>query len=115
MVHDAVLLRHLDALQPLGEVARDVLLPERLPPDARRIALHGNGPALQVGEHHRRDGLVVGRELALGDAIFREEDLVRVGDHRYGITSCTRAPAPACRGAAWRTATHFASSLLPAR
>ena len=82
MVHDAILLRHLHALQPLGVAAGDVLLPEPLPSDAGGVALHGDGPALKVGEHHRGDGLVVGRELALGDAVLGEEDLVRVRDHR---------------------------------
>ena len=36
MMHDAVFLRDLDALEPVGKPLRDVLLPEPLLADARR-------------------------------------------------------------------------------
>ena len=65
IVHRAVLLRHLDALEPRGEALRHVLLDEALLADAGRKALHRDRPAADVRQHHRRDRLVVGGELAL--------------------------------------------------
>jgi hypothetical protein len=81
VVDDAVFLRHFDALQPLRKALGDVLLPEPLLADSRRIPLHRHRPAAQVRQHHRRDRLVIGSELSLGDAVIGEEHLVRVRDH----------------------------------
>ena len=51
VVDDAVFLRDLDALQPIRKTLRDVLLPEALLADARRIALHRHRPPAQVRQH----------------------------------------------------------------
>jgi hypothetical protein len=81
MVHDAVLLRHLDPLEPVGKPLRHVLLPETLPADARRVALHGDGAGADVRHHHRRDRLVVGGELALGNPSVWKQHLLRMRNH----------------------------------
>ena len=100
MVHGAALLRHLDALQPLGEALRDVLLQEALLADAARIALHRDRTAADVRQHDRRDRLVVGGELALGDAIVREQHLLRMRDHVVSLHDLARRPCRCGRRAA---------------
>jgi hypothetical protein len=81
VMQEAVFLRHLDALQPVGNPLRDVFLPETLLADAGRIALHRDRPALDVRQDRRRHRLVVRREVTFRDPIVREHDLFGVGDH----------------------------------
>ncbi|MNC88516.1 hypothetical protein D3C83_43340 [compost metagenome] len=80
MVHDAVLFRHLDPLQPLGKSLRHVLLPEPLLADSRRIPLHRHRPPAQVRQDRRRDRFVVGRQLALRDPVVRKEHFFGMGN-----------------------------------
>src|SRR5687767_4589069 len=103
MIHRAILLRHCDALQLIGKAFRDVLLPKTLRPDAAGISLHCDRTGAHVGQHHRRNRLVVRRDLALGDVIVWEQDLFGVSDHvslttsRAGLSKRT----PTKRG--WRS------------
>ena len=53
----------------------------------RWISLHRDGTAADVRQHDRRDRLVVRGELALGDAVVREQHLLGVRDH--GISRTT--------------------------
>ena len=91
MVDGAVLLRHLDALEPGREALRHVLLQEPLLADAGGIALHRDRPAAEVRQHHRRDRLVVGGQLALGDAVVREQHLLGMRDHGVSRTTSRAA------------------------
>src|SRR5262249_30865737 len=81
MMNGAVLLRRLDALQPGGESLRDILLPEALLPDTRRIPLHRHRPSFDVRQHDRRDRVVVRGESSFRDAVLREEHFLRVRNH----------------------------------
>src|SRR3954462_674900 len=81
MMHDAILLQHFDALQPGRKSLRHVLLPEPFRADTRGISLHGERPPAQVRQHHRRDRFVISGQLALGDPVVREQNLVGVGNH----------------------------------
>ena len=81
MMDDAVLLRHLDSLEPVGKSLRDVLLPEALLADAGRVALHRDRAARDVRQDHRRHRLVIRRQVTLRDPIIREQDFFRMGDH----------------------------------
>src|SRR5919112_4899441 len=84
MMNGAVLLGHLDALQPLGKTLRHVLLEKPRLRDAGVIALHRDGTRPDVREHHGRDRLVVRREVALGDgrlrSLWREQYFVGMAD-----------------------------------
>ena len=84
---DAVLLRHLDALEPVGKSLRDVLLPEALLADAGRVALHRDRAALDVRQDHRRHRFVVRRQVALRDPIVREQEFFGMRDHDSLTTS----------------------------
>jgi hypothetical protein len=57
---------------------RDVLLPESLLADAGRIPLHRDRPPGQVRQHDGGHRLVVGGQVALGDPVLREENLLGV-------------------------------------
>ena len=46
------------------------------------IALHGDRAAADVRQHQRRDRLVVGGQLALGDPVVGEQHLLGMRDHR---------------------------------
>src|SRR5690349_3975883 len=81
MMDDALLLGHFDAFQPIGKSLRNVLLPESLTSNPRRISLHRHRPAAQVRQHHRRDGFVVRRQLSFGDPVLWKEHLLWMGDH----------------------------------
>ena len=80
VVHRAVLLRRLHALQPRGKAFHHVLLQEALAADAGGEALHRDRPVAQVGEHHVRHRVVVRRELGLRDPVVRKEHLLRMRD-----------------------------------
>ena len=64
-----------------GKPFDDVLLQEALRADAAGKALHGDGTAAMCGSMTRRDRLVVGGELALRDAVVREQQLLGMRDH----------------------------------
>src|SRR5438874_826069 len=81
IVDDAVLVRHGNALEPLGRALPDVLLKEPLRADAAMKALHRHRSARQMWQHDRRDELVVRDDLALGDAVVRKHHLLRMRDH----------------------------------
>ncbi len=95
VVHDASLLGNLDALQPVREAAGDVLLDEALLVDPCRKPLHRDGALADVREHDRRDGLVVRRDVSLGDPVCGEEHFLRMGDHGDSLT--TSRGALSCR------------------
>src|SRR6476469_3470589 len=83
MVNDPVLLWNLDALQPRWKPAGDVFLPEAFPADAARIALHRDGPPREMRQEHRRESLVVRRQVTLGDPVVGKHDLLGMRDHRH--------------------------------
>ena len=87
MMNRAVLLRHLDALQPRGEPLRHVFLDEPLVPDAGGVALHGDRAPLDVRQHDRRDGLVIRCHRALCDPIVGEQHLLGMRDHARSLTT----------------------------
>src|SRR5262249_54199890 len=103
VMEPAVLLEHLYTREPLRKPLGDVLLHEALLVDARRITLHGHRPAAQMRQHHRGHVLVVVRELALGDAIGREQHLLRMRDHALSLVtsratlSCRSPTKRGCR------------------
>ncbi len=76
-----ILLRDLDALEPLGKPLGDVFLEKSLRVDSGRVSFHGDGTAADVRQHHGGDRFVVRRELAFGDPIRREQHFLRMGDH----------------------------------
>src|SRR5262245_31760520 len=86
MVHGSVLLRHFDALQPGRKPLGDVLVHEALLPDTLRKALHRDRPSADVRQHARCNRLVIGSDLPFSNPIFREEHLLRVGNH-HGLYS----------------------------
>src|SRR5947207_6820179 len=77
MMHAPAFLRNLDALQPLREALRNVLLKEARLADAAVEALHRNRTTAEVRQHECRDRSVIRGELALGDSVVREEHLFR--------------------------------------
>src|SRR5438874_1714435 len=104
MVNDAVFLRHVDALEPVGEALRDALLPEAFLIDAGRIPLHRDRPPANVRQQHRRDRFVVRRELAFGDAVLGEQHFLGMRDHGASRTTSRAALSkrtPSSRG--WRS------------
>ena len=88
VVDRAALLRHLDALQPGREALHDVLLQEALRADARREALHRDRAAARCAAASAARRLVVGGQLALGDAVVGEQHLLGMGD-RHGRSRTT--------------------------
>src|SRR5262245_19079482 len=81
MVGEANLLWFWQPFEPIGKSFRDILLPESFASDARWISLHRDRPAPQVRQHHRGDGFVVRRHVALADPVIWKEHLFRVRDH----------------------------------
>src|SRR5262249_39732239 len=64
-----------------------VLLEKSLLADATMIPFHRDGTAADMWQHERRDGLVIRGELALGDPVVREQDLVRMRNHDISRTT----------------------------
>src|SRR5687767_13196859 len=93
MMDDPVLFRHLDALQPGWKSLRHVLLPETLGADPLRIALHRQRPSAQLRHDDRRHRLVIGGQIALRDAVLREQHFVRMRDHDCSLTTWSPALA----------------------
>ncbi len=71
---------------PVGHALGGALLVEPLAGDAVRVALQGGGPLAQGAQDAGGDGLVVAREVELGVAALREEDLAGVGQP-YGAAA----------------------------
>ncbi len=67
-------------LDPVREVPADLLLEEAAAADPVREPLQGDRAAADQREHPRGDRPVVGDQVALGDAVGREQHLLRVGD-----------------------------------
>ena len=61
---------------PWGQVLRRLLLEERFPVDAVRIALHRERSIAEMRDERRRNRAVVLEHVALGDPVVREEDPV---------------------------------------
>src|ERR1041385_8322967 len=87
MMDRAILLRHFNALEPIGKTFRHVLLKKARRRDATMITFHRNGTAPQVRQHHRRDHLVVRGQLAFRDAVAGKQDLFRMRDHQSTTAS----------------------------
>ena len=58
--------------------------------DAGRVALHRDRTAADVRQHDRRDRLVVGGELALGDPVVGEQHLLGMRDHDVSLHDLAR-------------------------
>ena len=69
------------ALHPLGGEVRRVPLIEGFAVDAIREPRQHQRALAQIGQHPRRDALVVIHQIALGASVLREERLVAVGHH----------------------------------
>jgi hypothetical protein len=67
-------------LDPVGEVPADLLLEEPAAADPVREPLQGDRAPVDQREHPPGDRPVVGDQVALGDPVGREQDLLRVGD-----------------------------------
>src|SRR6266542_2455376 len=80
----AALARDRGAPHPVGEVLRRLLLEEALAVDPLREALQAQRPVLDVGEHGVGHLPVVADQVALGDAVAREQHLVGVGNLDLG-------------------------------
>src|SRR5262245_2647528 len=115
MMDDPVFFWNLDSFEPVRKSFRDILLPEPFLANPRRVPLHRHRPPAQMRQHDGRDRLVVRSELALRDAVFGEEDLVWMRDHRDSRTT-SRADlskrTPSSRG--WRSFPCTVHSMNPA-
>src|SRR5687768_11033971 len=81
MMDRATMLRHLDALEPLRESFRYVLLEEPLRPDATMITLHRYRAATQMRQHDWRNRLVIRGKFAFRDPFTGKQNLFRMSDH----------------------------------
>ena len=72
MVDRAVLLRHLDALEPLGKSLRTSFWKNPFAPMPAGYRSIVTGRPRMCGSMQRRDRFVVRGQLALGDAVVRE-------------------------------------------
>ena len=73
-------LRARTAPDPLRDRLAGVLLVEAVLVDAAGEPLQHQRPVGEVAQQRRGDGVVVGREVALGDPVGGEQDSVGVGD-----------------------------------
>src|SRR5262249_47902394 len=92
VVHDAALLRHRHALEPLRKSLADVLLDEALAADPAGKPLHRHRPPPHVRKHQRRDGLVVRGQLAFRDPVVWKKHFVWMRD-RHGCSLTTSRAA----------------------
>jgi hypothetical protein len=67
-------------LEPLGDLLRNALLPDRLLLDAIDEALHDRGPLAQVHQHGVGRVQVVVHEVVLREPRLREVELPRIGE-----------------------------------
>src|SRR5688572_4721169 len=87
IVDNPILLRDLDALEPLRESFRYILLNESLSCDAGGIAFHRDRAADDMRQHHRRDHLVIAGKFTFCDASVWKQDFVRMCDHHVSLTT----------------------------
>ena len=83
-----------------------MLLVEGITIDAVGVPPHGEGPVLNVGQHHRGDLDVVIDEVPLGETGFGEENLVEIR-HRES----SRSPTATCVSFLGTTQNHAPFSL----
>ena len=79
-VFEAFLVLVAEGGNPLRSVIRLVLHPVALAVDAVGMRVHGERAVLVVRDHDRGDLDVVADQVSLGVAVFREEQLVQVGE-----------------------------------
>jgi hypothetical protein len=117
LLQDAVLLFHRGAGDPVREVAGDVLLEDPLTGDAIRVAGHRDQPLAEVEQHPVGHLCVVLDEVALGDLIAGEQDLIRMGqvnlDTSGGQALCVTCDHDASLPAARRLLTTFPHHITP--
>ena len=71
----------IHGFDPLGKLlARHVLLEEELAVDAVGVAFQRQGAVLEMGQDPMRDIAVILNNVALGDAVFGEKDLLQVAE-----------------------------------
>src|SRR5262245_14402481 len=87
MMDHAILLRNLDALQPIRKPSRDVLLKEPLLTDAGRKPFHRDRPENDMRQHQGRNHFVVGGKFAFGNPVIGKQDLLGVRDHHVSLTT----------------------------
>jgi hypothetical protein len=97
----AARLGDADPLDPLGEVARRLLLEEAAGADAVGEPLQRHRATAGVGHHQRRDPAVVLDQVELGDAVTGEQHLGGVPD-RDRVPPEAQLDAPAGGGPAHR-------------
>ena len=66
-------------------MTRAIFLVEKFAFDAIRVALHREGPILQMRQKDGRDLDVVVDQFALGKAVLRIKDLVEIGDRERPV------------------------------
>src|ERR1051326_488224 len=88
VVNDAVLLRNLDALQPIRKALRDIFLDKTFLTDARGETLHRHRPLNDMRQHHACNHFVVRREVSLGNSVIRKQNLFSMRDHNVSLTTC---------------------------
>jgi len=106
-----------DGRDPVREVLPDLLLVEALGFDPVGESLQNQRPVLQPREHVRRDPLVVPDQIALGQTVVGEEDLVFVRElDRVAPETSIAHPGPSPRGSLrYASAARIAhSSAIPA-
>src|SRR4051794_10484761 len=91
MVHGPTLFWNFGAFEPAGKSLHDVLLKKSGRADAAVIPFHRDGTAADVRQQARSDRFVIRGKLALGDPVFREQNLFRVGNHDASRTTSRAA------------------------
>src|SRR5690348_14379325 len=87
VMHNPILLRSLDALQPIRKALGDIFLNETFLRDASRKAFHGYGPLNDMRQHRGRDHFVIRGEVSLGNSVIRKQNLFRMRDHHVSLTT----------------------------
>src|SRR5262249_20067765 len=91
---------------PGRKIRRRRLLKKYRTVDAIREALHTDRPPLEIWQHRRSDPFVIADEIALGDPVFRKQDL-------FGTCDLDRPDAVSIRRACCGPHNSSRPSLVP--
>ena len=89
-------LRAAHRADPAGDRLAGVLLVEAVLADAAREPLQHQRPVGEVADEHGGDGVVVRREVGLGDPVGGEQDALGVGDLDGAAAGLVRRHRPDC-------------------